>query len=143
LAGSNGSAGLVTEIEVARRKLLDALANANERLHLGGDVQALLPVPADIQGNDADRIARDEKRFPRGIVEHEREDAVHALEELLRRLLFIEVQDHLAIGGGLENVVGLQRGPQRPVVVDLAVDRQRRARARVDQWLRAVLDIDD
>src|SRR5262249_2695148 len=52
---------LVTEVEVAGRELLDPLADADQRLHLRGDVEPLLAIPADVERDHADRIARDEE----------------------------------------------------------------------------------
>jgi hypothetical protein len=134
---------LVAQEEVAGGHLLDALAGVEQPFHLGRDVQALVAIPADVQRVHADRVPRDQIRVARRVVDHEREDAVDAVQEVPRVVLVVEVEQHLAVRARLELVGSPEPSAQVLVVVDLAVDRQHVARERIDERLRAVLDVHD
>ena len=102
-----------------------------------------MAVPAHVEGDDADGIPGDEEGLALGIVEHEGEDAVHAVEEIFGLQLVVEVEDDLAVREGLEVVALFQALLEFLVVVDLPVDRQHRAFEGVHQGLGPVLHVHD
>ena len=60
---------------VSRQEGLDRGADPFEAFRLRGDVELLVAVPADVERNDADRIAGDEVFVALDVVEREGEDA--------------------------------------------------------------------
>jgi hypothetical protein len=80
------------------------------------------------------------KHAPRAVPEGEGEDPAEVVEKPLPLPV---MQDDLAVRPGLKRVRLGERPLQVLVVVDLAVDRQRRPSIRPVQRLGAVLDVDD
>src|ERR1051326_826710 len=103
----------------------------------------VLAVPADIERYNTDRIACDQIAVATRVVEHEGKDPIHAIQELARLRLVIEVEDDLAIGGGLKIVPAAKSSAQVLVVINLAVHGEDIAVQRVYQRLRPMLDVDD
>ena len=123
--------GLVPEVEVPRWKLADPLALPGERLHLRRHKHVLVAIPSDVEGNHANRVARDQERLATRIVQDEAEDAVDPVQEFARIPLVVEVEEHLAVRERLECVRPPQPSAQVAVVVDLPVYREYGARIHI------------
>src|ERR1700758_1104761 len=67
---------------VARGEILDVPAVPDQRLHLRGDIQVSVLVAAGVEGNDADRIAGNEKVVGPLVVEGEPEGPAELVEEV-------------------------------------------------------------
>src|SRR5262245_27279427 len=72
--------GLAVEV-VPGRELLEARADADQGLHLGGDHQPAALVAAEVERTDAERVARHEVAAGRAVPEREGEDAVEQSAE--------------------------------------------------------------
>ena len=127
---------------VARQEGLDRRADPFESLQLRGDVELFVAVPADVERDDADRVAGDQILVVFDVVEGEGEDAADLFEHPEPHLA-VEGQDHLAVGTGHEVVLRGQFGADLAVVVDFAVDGQHELSVTTVQGLPARLRVDD
>jgi len=114
-----------------------------QRLLLGGQVDPVDGLQV-VQRLDAEVVAGAERPALLAVPDHEREHAAQAGEHLLAPVV-VAGGDHLAVtlGGEGGAVVAGQLLTQLDVVVDLAVEGQQVAPARVGQRLVAERHVDD
>ena len=92
-----------------------------ERLHLARE-GPLAVVPREEQGLHPEAVSGEEHASRPTVVDREREDPAQAGDHLLA-VFFVQVDQHLGVGGATEAVAAvLQLGREVPVVVDLAVE---------------------
>ena len=127
---------------VARQEGLDRGADPFEGFQLRGHVELLVAVPADVERDDADRIAGDQVTVVRFVVESESEDAADLFEQSDAHFL-VKGQDHLAVRACPEIVLPGQLVADFPMVVYLAVDGQHQFPVAAEEGLSARLGIDD
>ena len=106
------------------------------------DVELLVAVPADVERDDADRVAGDQVFVLFDVVQREGEDAADFFQQPDAQLA-VERQDHLAVRACLEIVFAGQLGADLLMVVYLAVHGQHLFPVAAEQGLTARLGVDD
>ncbi|CDD13245.1 uncharacterized protein BN675_01734 [Parabacteroides merdae CAG:48] len=99
-------------------------------------------VVADIEGDDADRIAGDQVTVVRFVVESESEDPAQ-LFHASHAVFAVEGEDDLAVASGLEFVFVFQLSAEFAMVIYLAVDGADQFAVFASQRLSAGCRIDD
>ena len=99
-------------------------------------------VVADIEGDDADRIAGDQVAVVRFVVESESEDPAQ-LFHASHAVFAVEGEDDLAVASGLEFVFVFQLSAEFAMVIYLAVDGEDQFAVFASQRLSAGCRIDD
>ena len=121
------------------RILVEATRHARVRqngLDLASEDEQAVRAPV-IEGLLAETIPPEDEPFPTLVPHGEREHSIQCLRELYGFAILGEVSDDLGIALGRQAVPGpLEIGPQRPEVVDLAVERDADATILVtDRWI--------
>ena len=133
---------------MARGEGLDVdAARLDEGLGLGGEPLGAVEAGAHVERVDADRVARGVQLARRLVQQHEREVAVEHRGGLLAVHL-VQVHDALAVAARAEPAVDLRLaldhvGAKLLVVVDLAVDGERRLHVVREEGLVARQRVDD
>ena len=99
-------------------------------------------VVADVEGDDADRVAGNQVAVVRFVVESEPENAAQ-LFHTSHAVLAVEGEDDLAVASGLEFVFVFQLFAEFAMVVYLAVDGEDQLAVFASQRLAAGCRIDD
>mmetsp|Transcript_19641 Transcript_19641/g.45024 ORF Transcript_19641/g.45024 Transcript_19641/m.45024 type:complete len:533 (+) Transcript_19641:351-1949(+) len=147
--GARGLGGLVPVGEVVPGKLarlgapvvpggelLHLVALREEALHLAAEPYPAVGGVAYVHGGDADGVPRGVELVVLLVEDGEGKVAVEVLGALHAHLL-VEVDDRLAVGGGLPRGLVLEHRLDLLVVVDLSVDRQALGPAVVEEGLVA------
>ena len=124
---------------------VDLVADAREppqRLQLGGERERV--GGAVVERLDPEAVARQHEPLARAVPHRDGEHPAQPLGEA-RTVLLVEVDEHLRVGVRRPEAVagGLELGPQRGMVVDLAVLHDDDAAVLVGDRLVAALEVDD